>query len=570
MSDESENFPISYSEILDKLDDFIDETPDDVLHDLPTDDYLMFVDELPDEYKPYAEYFFVELNKTDDLSENVTPLTQSQRIRRGQIMKRYAGKMKMARERAKRRRSSPEKIMQKARKRALDFFRRKFSKGKNYADMSVSEKIAVDKRLAKISNKAIDRIARKQIPFIKQMEAGRIASLNVGTGVVSGQQGAPLAPKNESILPKKLHFQLISKNGIVKHDGRLKINKQNTNKLIKETETFLEGMSMDNTLSMIDRDKKSAAIRYKNMINTAREADKRASEIKHEEVDPLKRLDGTKSLVKAYKSDTPGQVSEADIQLPSKEETLGLDRRHMPQINAENMTDFFKYLSGKNIKTSNELIKPSELTATQHQFNKDKLSSIANDISQKPSKSRIIISKDNYVMDGHHRWLAHKYLGKDIGVVRVDTDVDNLFDIMHDYPKSFTKKLKESWIILEDVSEITPIQLKSFEKMIDELFKKFGIDFEFTKHFADRMNDPRNAPNITIKELAELVKKIYAKKGNPLKDKIGSEIVIKDTQSDINIPVKVEYDRKNDEIDIVAKTIMRKPDFKSKDPTASY
>jgi hypothetical protein len=274
--------------------------------------------------------------------------------------------------------------------------------------------------------------------------------------------------------------------------------------------------------------------------------------------------------VKAYKSDTPGQVSEADIQLPSKEETLGLNRRHMPQINAENMPDFFKYLSGKNVKTSNELLKPSELIATQYQFNKDKISSIANDISQKHSKSRIIVSKDNYVMDGHHRWLAHKYLGKDIGVVRVDADVDNLFDIMHDYPKSFTKKLKESWIILENVSEITPIQLKSFEKMIDELFKKFGIDFEFTKHFADRMNDPRNTPNITIKELAELVKKIYAKKGNPLKDKIGSEIVIKDTQSDINIPVKVEYDRKNDEIDIVAKTIMRKPDFKSKDPTAAY
>ena len=32
-------------------------------------------------------------------------------------------------------------------------------------------------------------------------------------------------------------------------------------------------------------------------------------------------------------------------------------------------------------------------------------------------------------------------------------------------------------------------QIQQFEKVVDQLFKKFDIDFKFTRHFADRMSD---------------------------------------------------------------------------------
>ena len=113
-------------------------------------------------------------------------------------------------------------------------------------------------------------------------------------------------------------------------------------------------------------------------------------------------------------------------------------------------------------------------------------------------------------------------------------------------------------------------QIQQFEKIVDQLFKKFDIDFKFTRHFADRMSDERNNPCITLKELAEFIKKIYAKQGKSLKGIAGAEAVVKDIQKDLNIPVAVTYDQRNDEFDVVMKTIMRKKNFKTPNKIIRY
>jgi hypothetical protein len=113
-------------------------------------------------------------------------------------------------------------------------------------------------------------------------------------------------------------------------------------------------------------------------------------------------------------------------------------------------------------------------------------------------------------------------------------------------------------------------QIKAFESIVDKLFKKYGIDFKFTRHFGDRMGDDRNNPCISMKELAEFIKKMYARQGKSIKGVAGAEAVLKDIQSNLNIPVAVTYDRKNDEFDVVMKTIMRKKNFKSPDQIIQY
>ena len=45
--------------------------------------------------------------------------------------------------------------------------------------------------------------------------------------------------------------------------------------------------------------------------------------------------------------------------------------------------------------------------------------------------------------------------------------------------------------------------------------------------------------------------------------KLNSEIVINDFSSKLNIPFVLVYDHKNQELDLVSKTIMRKRDFKT-------
>ena len=113
-------------------------------------------------------------------------------------------------------------------------------------------------------------------------------------------------------------------------------------------------------------------------------------------------------------------------------------------------------------------------------------------------------------------------------------------------------------------------QMKDFEKVVDQLFKKFDMDFNFTRHFGDRMGDDRNNPEITLKELAELIKKIYKKEGKSIKGVAGAEAVIKDMQKDLNIPLAVTYDQRNDEFDVVMKTIMRKKNFKTPNKIIRY
>ena len=42
--------------------------------------------------------------------------------------------------------------------------------------------------------------------------------------------------------------------------------------------------------------------------------------------------------------------------------------------------------------------------------------------------------------------------------------------------------------ITEDKCDLVGMkQIKAFESIVDKLFKKYGIDFKFTRHFGDRM-----------------------------------------------------------------------------------
>ena len=117
----------------------------------------------------------------------------------------------------------------------------------------------------------------------------------------------------------------------------------------------------------------------------------------------------------------------------------------------------------------------------------------------------------------------------------------------------------------EDVSQR---QIDDLEKFGDRLLKKFDIDVEFTRHFADRMNDKRNDPEIKVAEIQRLFKKIAKNKGKDIKKHGDAESVLKDMQSDLNLPVVVNF--KDGEFEVVNKTIMRKKGFKTTSPEIKY
>ena len=106
--------------------------------------------------------------------------------------------------------------------------------------------------------------------------------------------------------------------------------------------------------------------------------------------------------------------------------------------------------------------------------------------------------------------------------------------------------------------DVTQSQLNDLEKFGDRLLAKFKIDIEFTRHFADRMNDTRNKPAITVAELQKVFKKIAKRKAVEIRQNPDSEAVLKDMQADLNLPIVINYNKDKDEYEVVNKTIMRK------------
>ena len=112
-------------------------------------------------------------------------------------------------------------------------------------------------------------------------------------------------------------------------------------------------------------------------------------------------------------------------------------------------------------------------------------------------------------------------------------------------------------------------QIDDLEKFADKLLKKYQIDVEFTRHFVDRINDKRNTPEIKVAELQKIFKKIKNNKGNQIKSNADDQAIIKDISSYLNIPVVIKKD-KDGEIELTAKTIMRKKNFTSSNSVLKY
>ncbi len=159
------------------------------------------------------------------------------------------------------------------------------------------------------------------------------------------------------------------------------------------------------------------------------------------------------------------------------------------------------------------------------------------------SKKQLLkkVKKDGIKIDHKKNFLA--YTGKEVG--------DN-------WQK---KMLKFKQYISE---EITKNDLNQIEKYADKLFAAVGIDVEFTRHFLDRVNDARNKKPINSAELIRLFRLTYKKYGKKIaKMNPDAEAVISDMETDVNMPFVLNLD-KDGMLDLVAKTVMRKKDFKTR------
>jgi hypothetical protein len=118
--------------------------------------------------------------------------------------------------------------------------------------------------------------------------------------------------------------------------------------------------------------------------------------------------------------------------------SLNMPREKMPQITAANTMEFIDWLENQGVTVQYLSMPVALLRSAQGQEDVDheKVSALQNStaLSTKP----FIVSKDNYVFDGHHRWLA--ILNRDphysVNTYRVNLSIQDLLDMAKKFGKT--------------------------------------------------------------------------------------------------------------------------------------
>lgn len=162
------------------------------------------------------------------------------------------------------------------------------------------------------------------------------------------------------------------------------------------------------------------------------------------------------SLMEFFNSDT----------LPNQELSLGQKRINMPQVHTN---EFLKDIENHpDMNYTKDVVDTDLLLPTQSQFNNNKVSAIILGLRSGSEPKSIIVSKDNYIVDGHHRWAAHNNIGTPVPVIRVNHDIESLLNFLKDKPYVQNKSLVEH---NEAKKEIGVDPIKNMKRQLIDLMR---------------------------------------------------------------------------------------------------
>lgn len=149
----------------------------------------------------------------------------------------------------------------------------------------------------------------------------------------------------------------------------------------------------------------------------------------------------------------------------------GIERNDMPQIGGEPVkgskadklpkddegkvdgtAQFVDALAKAGVSVEEKKKPAAKLKATQNELVGAKVASMTSSTGWDPGKKPIFVSKDGYVLDGHHRWAA--VIGKDandgnlgdrtMNVIEIDMPIKELLDFSNQWAKDFGIKPKSA------------------------------------------------------------------------------------------------------------------------------
>lgn len=116
--------------------------------------------------------------------------------------------------------------------------------------------------------------------------------------------------------------------------------------------------------------------------------------------------------------------------------TGGIDRADMPQIPKKYRAEFLRELTAENVSYVDEAVDPRSLRRTQRAINPENVEVLHQAMvngTYRDDGHKTIVSSDNKILDGHHRWAAAAQFaesnpGFTLSVTRVDMPMSSLLE----------------------------------------------------------------------------------------------------------------------------------------------
>ena len=238
--------------------------------------------------------------------------------------------------------------------------------------------------------------------------------------------------------------------------------------------------------------------------------------------------------------------------------TLGIEREELPQIDNDSMDEYLKHLESTNIAFEIKSQPVASLNTSQTKIDLDKIKNIMNNDSK---MNPIIVSNDDYILDGHHRALAAYNTDNEceVPIIKVDLPIDELIEISNEFNGAYNQSISE-----DTLNEIPMGDLRQIDTFADKQLNPMDVVLT-GKHFFDRLNDPRNGKEISNAELIGFFKRLGKRKKEFVEFlNQYNQIVATDNRTKLNIPFMKQANK------VIAKTIMRKDNFKTTSPEYEF
>ncbi len=124
-----------------------------------------------------------------------------------------------------------------------------------------------------------------------------------------------------------------------------------------------------------------------------------------------------------------------------------LPRHSLPQIPNDKFDDFRKYMEDNDISSKLIRLPVTHIKPIQKHLNKNKIKSI---ISDGDVSNPVIISNDNYLLDGHHRWAAELVRDSSSKIIclQFNCSITTLLEFGHMFDGSFVRSISEATIYI--------------------------------------------------------------------------------------------------------------------------